>query len=94
MEMITTITPLPYFYTATPVIDVIYFNQTLKNEQATLQIVYVPISHFCTSADQSGVIFYLQNWQKISLSYYTSHIPGDWKQYLETEKITNTFYVK
>lgn len=51
MEMITTITPLPYFYIATPVIDVIYFNQTLKNEQATLQIVYVPISHFCTSAD-------------------------------------------
>lgn len=32
MEMITTITPLPYFYIAMPVIDVIYFNQTFKNQ--------------------------------------------------------------
>lgn len=32
MEIITSITPLPYFYIATPVTDVIYFNQTLKNQ--------------------------------------------------------------
>lgn len=32
MEMITTIAPLPYFHIATPVIDVICFNQTLKNQ--------------------------------------------------------------
>lgn len=50
VEMITTIIPFPYFYIAIPVTDVIYFNQTFKNQWATLWIVYFPISHFCGSA--------------------------------------------
>lgn len=32
VEMITTIISLPYFYIAISVIDVLYFNQTFKNQ--------------------------------------------------------------
>lgn len=82
--MITTITLLPYFYIATQVIDAIYFNQTLKNQCATLQIVYVPISRFCSSAE----LFYI--W-KICKNLSTHTI---FHAYLKTENQSVTPFMQ